>query len=1189
MIRHYRTLAFAALAALASFSLCAEVVEIGSAEELAAAIAANPAGEFKLTADIDCAGWTTCDFSGTLDGDGKTISGLTTPFFGTLSGTVENLTVSGTQCSGNMWPASSGSYGIIAKTGSGVTIRNCVIKDSTFITTVGGSSNRNVKLGGFVGMLDGNGVDLIENCRVVDCTLGADGKITSTTVAGGIVGYSVSTNLTIHNCFVVRSVIRMNMAGGILAQSDLNRVAANVTIDNCFVRSTIEGASHVGGIVANYGGGSDTLGCIVVSNCRNEGTVFTSGTAGAGGIIGYVYRGKSISILNSVNYGDIYANACSTVAGAGGILGGLSSGTSSSPATLSIDKCVNYGGVVCGSSRAGGIIGSFSPQTASTIVNCANHGAVVAQTGSDAGGIVGYQASNACAENLLNTGAITAGGTDGSYAGGMFGCLQVKHAAMKPAYCAVSIGSVNAAGMAGGLIGYFYDSNLIAISMDGVVLAGEVAASTTGAVNGGSDTTSTKSFSFSPTDNVISALSADHTYYDKTNAGVDIVLPVASETALTDGTAVALMNKVVESDATLCAWKQGALYPYMAFEDAAGIQDSPYTVTVTYKDAGVDGAVYKVDAILYGSFAVPPKDPVKPGYAFLGWEGETADLVEDTVLTALWKQGELEKYTVRFLDWDGQVISESVITEGESVIAPDDPQRDGFVFTGWDKDFTVITSSMDITAQYDQQNWNVTSVGELSELLNAKALAGYVFTIESDLDFSTDGWTSVDFKGTINGAGHILTGLGKIPLFETLSGTVSNLTFRGGMSLDDTPLNDNIQNANFGLIARVLNGGEIAGCVVDGYVIQPWQGSNTGFAVGSVRNNGTVKGCVVLDSCAMKDSRAASVGGLAGKMEVVDYSGSVGPLISGCTNSASLHLMYGPGARRGIGGIVGSAAAFDESSKPVSMIADCVNFGDITCASNQSYVCFGGIAGESSSGTGSADAGHLEVVSCANYGSLSAHGVKEITAGGIVGGAARSSFIVRASVNYGNVSALLEGEGDENDTAWAGGVIGSAGDVYPSKPVLMLNAANYGVVTASCMAGGLIAFATFNDTQSGQMVAGTNCANYAAVSASSYAGQGIGCFGNGVSNAPKHLGFTNCWFPDENVIGFDETLKATLVGCRYGTEELGPKKIAVALSAWAEENGYEPWIAGKVGDKVYPELGIFCQKPYTAGFMLLLY
>ncbi|WP_267880105.1 ZmpA/ZmpB/ZmpC family metallo-endopeptidase-related protein, partial [Salibacterium aidingense] len=59
----------------------ADVTEISSAMELHNELRANPSGDFKLTADIDLSAagnWQPIEsFSGTLDGNGHTISGLT--------------------------------------------------------------------------------------------------------------------------------------------------------------------------------------------------------------------------------------------------------------------------------------------------------------------------------------------------------------------------------------------------------------------------------------------------------------------------------------------------------------------------------------------------------------------------------------------------------------------------------------------------------------------------------------------------------------------------------------------------------------------------------------------------------------------------------------------------------------------------------------------------------------------------------------------------------------------------------------------------------------------------------------------------------------------------------------------------------------------------------------------------------
>ena len=59
-------------------------------------------------------------------------------------------------------------------------------------------------------------------------------------------------------------------------------------------------------------------------------------------------------------------------------------------------------------------------------------------------------------------------------------------------------------------------------------------------------------------------------------------------------------------------------------------------------------------------------------------------------------------YTVRFIDWDGTILSEQTVSEGEDAVAPADPTRAGFVFSGWDQDFTNITANTYITAQYKQ-------------------------------------------------------------------------------------------------------------------------------------------------------------------------------------------------------------------------------------------------------------------------------------------------------------------------------------------------------------------------------------------------------------------------------------------------------------------------------------------------------
>ena len=111
-------------------------------------------------------------FSGTLDGNGHTISGLTAPLFSTLDGaTVRNLTLD------NVNITTGTNVGAVCGEATGNTrIYNCGIL-ATNSSSVGGSNY----VGGIVGLLDGS-------ARVINCYSYAN--ITNGTVKAGIVGYN---------------------------------------------------------------------------------------------------------------------------------------------------------------------------------------------------------------------------------------------------------------------------------------------------------------------------------------------------------------------------------------------------------------------------------------------------------------------------------------------------------------------------------------------------------------------------------------------------------------------------------------------------------------------------------------------------------------------------------------------------------------------------------------------------------------------------------------------------------------------------------------------------------------------------------------------------------------------------------------------------------------------------------------
>ncbi len=61
-----------------------------------------------------------------------------------------------------------------------------------------------------------------------------------------------------------------------------------------------------------------------------------------------------------------------------------------------------------------------------------------------------------------------------------------------------------------------------------------------------------------------------------------------------------------------------------------------------------------------------------------------------------------EGYTVTFVDYNNNVLGIDTVNYGGTAIAPANPTREGYTFTGWDKDFSNVTEDMTVTAIYSK-------------------------------------------------------------------------------------------------------------------------------------------------------------------------------------------------------------------------------------------------------------------------------------------------------------------------------------------------------------------------------------------------------------------------------------------------------------------------------------------------------
>ncbi len=151
--------------------------------------------------------------------------------------------------------------------------------------------------------------------------------------------------------------------------------------------------------------------------------------------------------------------------------------------------------------------------------------------------------------------------------------------------------------------------------------------------------------------------------------------------------------------------------------------------TVTFKDH--DGTELDTQQVGYGKAATAPANPTREAtaqytYTFKNWDKSFTNITADTVVTAVYTE-RLNKYTVTFKDHDGTELATQQIEYGKAATAPEDPTRDGYTFTGWDKEFANITADTIVTAQYTKNQAEVPT-----GTLRIRVAGGTGFTIAID-------------------------------------------------------------------------------------------------------------------------------------------------------------------------------------------------------------------------------------------------------------------------------------------------------------------------------------------------------------------------------------------------------------------------------------------------------------------------
>ena len=142
----------------------------------------------------------------------------------------------------------------------------------------------------------------------------------------------------------------------------------------------------------------------------------------------------------------------------------------------------------------------------------------------------------------------------------------------------------------------------------------------------------------------------------------------------------------------------------------SNVADKDGQTKVIVKIQDEDGSIYKENVVFSDLFTLSLQ---KEGYT--GRLYRDADFLKPLTKDSKVKNGDavyvkwtINKYTVTFMDGEKVLKAYPNVPHGDTVIAPEVPEKDGRTFKEWDKDFSKVTSDLTINAVYDVDTFTVT-------------------------------------------------------------------------------------------------------------------------------------------------------------------------------------------------------------------------------------------------------------------------------------------------------------------------------------------------------------------------------------------------------------------------------------------------------------------------------------------------
>ncbi len=257
------------------------------------------------------------------------------------------------------------------------------------------------------------------------------------------------------------------------------------------------------------------------------------------------------------------------------------------------------------------------------------------------------------------------------------------------------------------------------------------------------------------------------------------------------------------------------------------------------------GSTVSAVQVDFGTQVSEPATPTRLGYTFDDWYKESGltnvwNFHVDTVpvdgitLHAKWV---INTNAVVFKDWNGDVLNSQTVDYGSDAVAPTNPTRNGYTFTGWDTAFTNVTGNVTLTAEYEVNKYEVSFISNGgSSVSTVQADFGTKITETAApmrAGYAFKGWyTEAELTNAWNFAVNTVPVDG-ITLHAKWAATYT-ITYNGNGNAEGSVPNDNIAYEQ-GQTAVVLgNSGSLTRA---GYTFAGWNteedGKGTAYAAGA--------------------------------------------------------------------------------------------------------------------------------------------------------------------------------------------------------------------------------------------------------------------------------------------------------------------------------------------------------------------